>query len=362
MSGVSPLGSQSERAVDELPPEVTGAGGSSASSPPPASEPDSNAAEPFASWQTWDSPSTPTYSPAGPTVSAATLTAASFPQPSTVVGTKGDLINSATVAQYKGGPPQRPVIHHDNGFLQNPADENDPKPIPTRSPSIEDYARFAEWQAILDVAKKAQDVPLAPHNDLPDALPAYEHFLYAQGEDRSFSYERFVSQDPAGQAILASATLDIQTAAEAYYQQLISEDPSLAGKPITFRLTGSAISVGNGKPPGFPYPETENWQKALGAHKIWMSGTVTVEPPTSPGGKPTFSMDMALHAEDKYNFNPKAKDIATGRKDAENGVLEQSGLGHQYMHHSSLERAVHWNGGGPKDGTSSTRGQDGRRE
>jgi hypothetical protein len=47
---------------------------------------------------------------------------------------------------------------------------------------------------------------------------------------------------------------------------------------------------------------------------------------------------MTLHAEDRYNSNPDAADIATGPPDAENGRFEQTGLAHQYMNRTTLGR------------------------
>ena len=125
---------------------------------------------------------------------------------------------------------------------------------------------------------------------------------------------------------------------------MLASDPSLAGKPVSFQVSGSAIPVGSNDPKyaDYGYPDTDNWQKAIGAHNIWNSATVTVTPPKEPGGKPTFSMQYKLNAEDRYNFNPGAADLETGKADQENGRFEQSGLAHQFMSYSTLEREVTW--------------------
>jgi hypothetical protein len=67
-------------------------------------------------------------------------------------------------------------------------------------------------------------------------------------------------------------------------------------------------------------------------------------------------MTMTVHAEDRYNFNPGAADIATGTPDGANGRFEQTGLAHQYTNSGSLEREVSWSQGreewttpGPRD-------------
>ncbi|HMC67466.1 MAG TPA: hypothetical protein VKI65_21200, partial [Gemmataceae bacterium] len=107
-----------------------------------------------------------------------------------------------------------------------------------------------------------------------------------------------------------------------------------------FQMTSSAIAVG-GKDPRFPYPETENWQKALGAHFIWISALVNA---TTTRPLPLFHMVWTIHAEDRYNFNPGAKDIATGTPDSENGIFEITGLAKQYMNYATLIRDEWWSG------------------
>lgn len=238
------------------------------------------------------------------------------------------------IAQYTIGPPKRPAIHHDNGHL----DYFSPRP-----PNASDYAQLAKWLAILEGGEEIQDVPGLPHNELPDALPAYRHFLMGQGADRTFSYERFVASDTSGKTILKNAINDARQGAEAIYLNSYAAQAS-----VHFQMTGSAIAIGNQQGPLsaiFPYPATENWQKAIGWHVIWMSAEVDVK---MNNGVPQYAMIMTLHAEDRFNFNPGMKDIATGIPDAENGVLEISGLAHQYMNYGTLQRTVTW------DGTSSS--------
>ncbi|AGC49036.1 hypothetical protein MYSTI_07764 [Myxococcus stipitatus DSM 14675] len=252
--------------------------------------------------------------------------------------------NGTTSAKYQVGPARRPPIHHDNGFLQNPKDPKDPNPIATREPSFSDRLAKGKWAVKLEAARQFRP-------DLKDATDAYSHFLSGNGKDRTFDYERFVTQDESGKKVLKSATQDTQKAAEAQYAAMIAKDPSLAGKPVTFQITGGPIGVG-GNDGKFPYPQTENWRKAIGGHSIWNSATVTVTPPTTPGGKPSFSMDMTVHAEDRYNFNPNQKDIDTGIPDSENGRFEQTGLAHQYTQTGSVQRKVGWSQGDIENATS----------
>lgn len=228
------------------------------------------------------------------------------------------------VAQYLIGPPTRPNIRHDNGFLES---------LPRRNPASNDRLEYARWISRLEAAEAIQGVSFVPHNDLPDALGAYRHFLRGKGRDRMFSYERFVSNDPNGAIVLSNSILDAQHGAELLYKQ------HFAGQsPVHFQMCGSVIPVGDNDP-SFPYPKTENWQKTIGAHFIWISAEVDVE---VTNGTPGYKMLMTLHAEDRYNFNPGAKDIKTGIPDSANGIFEITGLAQQYTNIAKLDRKVTW--------------------
>lgn len=234
------------------------------------------------------------------------------------------------VAQYTIGPPRRPNIQHDNGHLDK---------FPPRAPTSSDFARRAMWLAKLEGGEAIQGVPLLPHNDLPDALPAYRHFHFGGGKDRTFSYERYVACDRSGKVTLANAVIDARQGAEQIYTSAFYGQLS-----VHFQMTGSAIHVGSGDirlSLLFPYPDTENWQKALGAHVIWISAGVDVE---LQKNILRYSMTMTVHAEDRFNFNPGAKDIATGIPDSENGIFEITGLAKQYMNYGTLLRTVNWSG------------------
>ena len=183
-----------------------------------------------------------------------------------------------------------------------------------------------------------QGVPFVPHNDLPDALAAYRHFLHGGGTDRAFSYERYVTNDLSGKITLDNAILDFRRGIEE-----LSTGRS-ATAPLSFQVTGSAIACGSDDPDLgalFPYPATENWQKAIGAHFIWLSGTVMIG---MLGIDRSFVTQMTLHAEDRYNFNPGSADISTGVPDAANGRFEVSGLAKQYMNYATLVRLIRWRG------------------
>lgn len=278
----------------------------------------------------------------------------SGPTPTPV--TNSSAKSAGTEATYQIGSPTRPNIRHDNGFLQNPNDPSDPTPIPTVPPSQADQDYYNDQLSQVRWAQRVDNlhIPFTDKDDyarkVENGIEAYRHFLEGNGADRNFSYDEFVSEDSNGTVTLNNAIADTQRGVEDIYAQMIADDPSLAGKPVTFNITGGRIGVGDSAQ--FPYPDSENWQKAIGGHSIWNSATVTVTPSDKPGGRPTFSMDYTLHAEDRYNFNPGQHDIATGVPDATRGKLEQTGLGHQYMQYGTLEREVTWTQGNISNSTS----------
>ena len=229
-------------------------------------------------------------------------------------------------ARYRLGAPIRPnSIVWDDGFLAK---------FKPRSPTAADYAALAKWQLKLKAAQAARP-------DLKDGTDAYSHFLNGHGRDTTFSYESYVMNDNSGVTTLANAMLDIQDGAEVIWES----DKSLK----SFSLTGDQIHCGDNTL--FPYPATENWQKAIGGHVIWLSGDVTV---TERNGETWLRLDMTLHAEDRYNFNPGQKDIVTGIPDDDNGIFEITGLGKQYTQTAELRRRVEWQFGTLGTGSTST--------
>lgn len=223
------------------------------------------------------------------------------------------------MASYRIGEAERPSsIQHDIGFLK----------MGRRSATADDYQQLALWLAKLEAAE-------AIRPDLVDATAAYRHFLKGRGEARQFSYERYVMSDASGRLTLRNAILDLQHGVLGLY----AANPKLR----TFPITGTAIICGSSA--AFPYPATENWHKAIGGHLIWLSGRVAVT--CKQAAEPLFELSMTLHAEDRYNFNPGAADIATGIPDSANGRFEMTGLAHQYDQFATLTRVVTWRGALP---------------
>jgi hypothetical protein len=225
------------------------------------------------------------------------------------------------IAQYQMGAPQRPRLDHDPGFADC-----------SRAATYADKMILRGWRLALEGAEAAQGVPLVPHNQLPDALAAYRHFLNGAGKPRKFSYDRYVSNDRSGRVTLENAVADLREGIE----EIAANNPYLSG----VQVTGTGIRCESNGPWShlFPYPHTENWQKAIGAHWIWLSAVVAV----NRGSPRSFVATMTLHAEDLYNFNPGDEDLATGLPDALNGSLEESCLGREYMNVSTLIRLLRW--------------------
>ena len=253
------------------------------------------------------------------------------------------------IAQYSLGPAQRPELYFDPGFADC-----------SRPATAADRALLASWRVALEGAEAIQGVPGMPKNDLPDGLAAYRHFQYGKGRRREFSYERYVSQDASGRVTLDNAVFDIQEG----ILGIATQHRFLTG----FQITGTGIRCGaNDNPPLarlFPYPETENWKKAIGAHWIWMSALVTV----TRGSEWGFVATVTLHAEDLYNFNPGDNDADTEIPDAMNGRFEESCLAREYLNVSTLDRVVRWrateaeaNVTNPSAGSRERNPQDNRR-
>lgn len=248
---------------------------------------------------------------------------------------------SITGEVYRFGKPMRPSMTYDPGFSK----------FPKQKPTPADHANLAVWRLVLEGAE-------AVRPDLTDGAAAYRHFLEGKGREREFSYERYVRNDRSGQITLRNALLEAQDAAN----QLWQSDPSKK----SFSFTGPAIRCGIKASSPFarlrsiyPYPATENWQKAIGAHNIWLSGTVTVHADAAGQRQPRFEMTVTLHAEDQYNFNPGAADKATNIEDEENGRFVVTNLAHGYRHRATLTRKVRWVGMAP--GLSGIKPYDGLR-
>lgn len=236
---------------------------------------------------------------------------------------------------------EAPKLEHDHGHLDDGSGQLDPSL--REEPTWRDHWARMKWIAKLEAAE-------ALRPDLVDATAAYRHFLFGDGADREIDYQRFIDGDSSGARIYQSVVEDAQHAAITHHDRLIAGKPFAVGTQA-FQLRTPAVPVGNdGR---YPYPGTENWQKAIGAHSIWVELNVSVEmwesapiqdrpmgvaegPAAPPMRGRRFDIEFTIHMEDMYNFNPGAADIATGIPDSDNGRFEITGLGHEYLNRATL--------------------------
>lgn len=241
--------------------------------------------------------------------------------------------------RYRIGPPTRPNIKHDNGHLDL---------YKPRDPTASDKIQLAKWTAMLEGSEalcNAQTGKWVPGctDDLTDANAAYRHFLFGDGKDRQINYERFLQNDSSGKVLIENLMDDFQHRA------------SIIGKDRKrFSVTSSAFTVGAG---GIaPYPATANWQKALGAHFLWVSADVSV---SATKTDIIYNADVTIHVEDRYNFNPGSNDVATGIPDEANGRFEITGLAKQYTNYATVHRTTRWIAGSTV-GSTTGHGPEGR--
>lgn len=215
---------------------------------------------------------------------------------------EADLSGVTEDGHYQTGPPQTPEIERDDDFEYN-----------SKNSSPGDFISKAQWLAKLRAAQ-------ALRPDLDDATSFYEHYWSNTGEPREFDYEEAYAEDSGIRGGVDAEIARAQAAAE----ELIRNGHT------NFPMTGEATTVA-----GAHYPVTENWQKAVGGYQIWSSADVQVD------GN-TVTMEIAVHGEDRYNFNRGEADIATEIPDEENGRFTEIGWAQPFNTHGDLTRTVTW--------------------
>ncbi|MCH9729565.1 MAG: hypothetical protein K0U84_07815 [Actinomycetia bacterium] len=198
------------------------------------------------------------------------------------------------------GPPTKPKIEWDEDFEYG-----------SRSPGLDDWIDRAKWQAKLAGAR-------ALRPDLDDATAMYEHYWDNDGKPIVFDYEEAFREDSAIRANVQAEIARAQRAAEGFVR---------AGNE-SFSMTGDAVASPE-------YPETENWQKAIGGYQQWSSADVRVD------GN-TVTMEVTVHAEDHYNFNRGDADVTTGIPDNVNGRFTELGWAKPFDSSGSLTRTITW--------------------
>ncbi|WP_426212623.1 hypothetical protein [Massilia sp. TWP1-3-3] len=222
----------------------------------------------------------------------------------------------------------RPKIVHDGGFVER---------YGRRAPTKADAFSRAKWKAKLNGAEATCGPitgplnPLCNFEDQTDATAAYRYFWEGKGKDRwAISYEKYLRSDPSALNLVGQLVNDF-----------IGHIEVIGKNRTTFQVVSGQYAIGE---EGFaPYPATVNWQRAIGAHILWVSATVTASVRKQ---KIEYAAEMTIHMEDRYNFNPGGTDIGSGTiKDEENGAFEMNGWANSYMNYAAVARGVMWTEG-----------------
>lgn len=187
---------------------------------------------------------------------------------------------------------------------------------------LEDYYNWLKWKVINEGAQHGERITKV---NIPDGIATYEHYRSNNGTDFTINYERAYNEDSNIKAGVDSYLKDTQVLIEGMIKE---------GAGNSFQITSELLNI-----TGKYYPETENWQKAIGGHKIWISADVEV---TEKGH---IIMDAKVHEIDRYNFDKGKKDIKSGKSDEENGRFEQLGWAKSFNTIGEVNIKVQWDKG-----------------
>jgi hypothetical protein len=222
----------------------------------------------------------------------------------------------------------KPTIKHDHGFLDDGKGGIDFSK--KRTPTAEDLWEYAKWIAKLEAAETIRW-------DLEDATSAYRHFLFGMGTNKIFDYNEYIDEDESGKAAVKHLLDQLKKIAMEITAARITKPPAQTQQSIQSDLCSRVIGAGGKKDLFFPYPKTENWQKAIGAHFLYGKASVKASVPAK-SEIVAFTIHLTMFAEDMYNFNPKNQDIKTKIPDEANGRFELTGLAQEFLHTSIFSR------------------------
>lgn len=204
---------------------------------------------------------------------------------------------------YQIGPPRTPDIEWDEDYE-----------YASQSPTAGDRWEYAKWRLKGEAAQFVMD----------DGAAMYLHYMNNSGEDVDYDLAEGYGEDTG---IANSVNQQIAQTAQGVDELVLSTGQT------QFQVTGPAS-------PSAQYPTTENWQKAIGAHQQWSSANVTVE-------DGIVTMEVTVHAEDRYNFNRGQADIASGTPDDVNGRFTEVGLAQPFNSHGTMTQTISWPVGQP---------------
>ncbi|MFE7327436.1 DNRLRE domain-containing protein [Streptomyces sp. NPDC057565] len=228
----------------------------------------------------------------------------------------------ASSGGYTEGAPSEPSFDFGNSFPYDPNAEAGWK----------DYWNWNKWDAIMHGGMVASALGFYSDGALDDAVPLYSHYRDGSGTDDEVNYREAYYEDAAIKTNVDNEIARAQAAAEGLSSGLHKD---------SFEMTGKLRNISG-------YPETENWKKALGDHKVWGSATVTRK-----GDQMT--MKVTVHALDQYDFNDGAKDIRSGVPDDVNGRFATLGWAKPFLVRGTFTRNVTWTVG---QAGSTTEGND----
>jgi hypothetical protein len=226
--------------------------------------------------------------------------------------------------EFSRGTPRRPAMRFDNGFRDDPSDPSGTRLLPLREPTWRERASRASWgtQSLGGYVFKS---------DLKEALDAYRHFLNGNGANYTFDLPKYLSSDQSGREMLNNCKIIVKR-----------EAVRLLDRPTTMSMTSILFSMGS-RDMRFPYPATENWQKAIGACPFWMWALISrTDRKVGKENKSYYTAQVTINVEDRYNFNPNNKDIKTGIPDSDNGVFEITGLATQFQQYGTHSFTITW--------------------
>lgn len=174
-----------------------------------------------------------------------------------------------------------------------------------------DYANWAKWGAIHAGAEAIAD--------MPDACELYAHFRDGSGTPRTFDYDKAYEED-AG--VRNSVNNEVNQSLQA------------ANEAVGAGQNGITLHSPMHNNEGY-YPQTENWQKAIGGYSTYTETDVQVS-------GDTVTATVTVYAQDKYNFNAGAQDIRSGASDAENGRFEELGWARSFETSGSTTQTYTW--------------------
>jgi len=158
--------------------------------------------------------------------------------------------------------------------------------------------------------------------ELSDGAAAFNHFRNGNGANLFLNLQNAYEQDENMRYNFHSEIREMQGAVEALRGQ-----------------TGlGEFNVSSGTRLNPEYPDTMNWQKAIGGFQMWSNAEVR-----HINGE--YHMTITVRTLDRYNFNDGQQSIGTGVPDSENGRFEQLGWAHSFNSFGEITFEVSWQEG-----------------